>query len=201
GEPVIQLGTRFGGESRYRRHAIDSAAPVENARDIYVCGSGRGVAVELQGLLTGPKRDVFDAIERAVSQLFPHIKRIHVPNDGGYSRLTFETDRSKEPILGSQESDGALLATFLYWRLYTAGPDLKICLEEPENGLHPYLMGNRFALLKQFAFSKEPPPVQILVETHSPYLLRVIHSHPKAFLNELRFVEFTPEAGTSVRRL
>src|SRR5439155_26559765 len=107
-EPVLQLGNRFGRAFRYRPSAIDIAAPVENAPDIYVYENGRGVAVELQGLRTGPKRDGFDAIERAVSQLFPHIKRIHVPNDGGYSRLTFETDRSKEPILGSQESDGAL---------------------------------------------------------------------------------------------
>ena len=79
---------------------------------------------------------------------------------------------------------------------------MKVCLEEPENGLHPFLLAERFQALKNFANGNEGlPGVQLLVATHSPEFLRAVKAHPQALWNEIRLVEFTPGAGTSVRDL
>src|SRR6266478_1818805 len=129
--------------------------------------NGSGLAAELQAL-QGSKRDVFEKIEKAICDLFPHIRSIGFKTDWQGVRLSFMTDRSEDLLPAPQESDGVLIATFLYWRLYTAGgPSLRVCLEEPENGLYPFLLGDRFQLLKNFASGEQGPgPVQILIATH-----------------------------------
>jgi predicted ATPase len=143
-EPVLRLAKRFGFAYRYRPSASDIASvfsrPTEPEHTFYVAENGRGVAVELQDL-QGSNREVFEAIERAVCVLFPHIKAIGFRTTWQGVRLSFRTDRSDDLIPAPQESDGVLLATFLFWRLYTANPSMKLCLEEPENGLHPFLFG------------------------------------------------------------
>jgi predicted ATPase len=166
-----------------------------------VAENGRGVGFELQAV-QGSNRDVFEAIEKAVCSVFPHIKAIGFKTDWRGVRLSFRTDRSEDLIPAPQESDGVLLATFLFWRLYTANPSIKVCLEEPENGLHPFLLAERFQVLKDFAYGKAGAPgVQLLVATHSPEFLRAVKAHPTALWSEIRLVEFTPGAGTSVRGL
>jgi predicted ATPase len=158
------------------------------------------VALELQSLSQGGKheREAFQKIENAVSQVFPHVKGISFKSDWQGVRLTFLTDRSEDPIPAPQESDGVLLATFLFWRLYTGGPTMKVCLEEPENGLHAFLLAERFQALKRFAYGEG---LQMLVATHSPEFLRALKAHPMALWKELRLVGFTPALGTSVKGL
>jgi predicted ATPase len=204
-EPVIRLTKRFGFAYRYRPSASDIASvlprSIEPGHTFYVGENGRGVAIELQDL-QGSNRALFEAIEKAVGKLFPHIKAIGFRSDYRGVRLTFRTDRSEDLIPAPQESDGVLLATFLFWRLYTANPTMKVCLEEPENGLHPFLLAERFQVLKRFAHGDGGVPgVQLLVATHSPEFLRAVKAHPQALWNQIRLVEFTPGAGTSVRGL
>jgi len=204
-EPVIQLAERYGFAYRYRPSASDIASVVtpssDAGRTFYVAENGRGVGFELQAV-QGSNRDVFEAIEKAVCSVFPHIKAIGFKTDWRGVRLSFRTDRSEDLIPAPQESDGVLLATFLFWRLYTENPSIKVCLEEPENGLHPFLLAERFQVLKDFAYGKAGAPgVQLLVATHSPEFLRAVKAHPTALWSEIRLVEFTPGAGTSVRGL
>lgn len=111
-------------------------------------------------------------------------------------RLSYRTARSYDPVRAPQESDGVLLATFLLWRLHTASNEI-ICLEEPENGLHPVLLAERFQLLKKVAGAER----QLLVSTHSPEFLRVLKAHPAALYKEVRLVQFAPGEGTSVHSL
>jgi len=204
-EPIIQLAKRFGQAYRYRPSASDIASfvmrPAEPGRAFYVAENGHGVASELQDL-QGSKREVFDAIEKAICTLFPHIRAIGFRSDYRGVRLMFQTDRSEDLVPAPQESDGVLLATFLFWRLYTSGPSLKVCLEEPENGLHPFLLADRFQALKKFARREEGlPGIQLLVATHSPEFMRAVRAHPTALWKELRLVSFTAQQGTSVRSL
>jgi len=205
-DPFVQLGERFGRSYRYRPSASDIASfvslPTEAGRSIYVQDNGRGVAAELQALSQGGKQDreTFSSIEAAVSKLFPHIRAIGFKSDRQGVRLSYLTDRSEDPIPGPQESDGVLLATFLFWRLYTGSTSMTVCLEEPENGLHGFLLAERFQALKMFAYGEQGRPrVQILVATHSPEFLRALKAHPKALWKQLRIVKFSPGAGTSVK--
>jgi predicted ATPase len=204
-EPLLQFNERFGEAWRYRPSAIDIANFVKHPTDpeslFYVRENGFGVAIELQAL-QGSDRKTFEAIENAVCQIFPHIKSIGFKTDWQGVRLTFNTDRSEDPIPAPQESDGVLLATFLFWRLFTGGRELKICLEEPENGLHPLLLADRFKILKKVATGAAgQPPCQILLATHSPEFLRAVKAHPTELWHELRLVQFSPTAGTSVTEL
>lgn len=94
-----------------------------------------------------------------------------------------------------------LLATFLLWRIHTAGAGVRVCLEEPENGLHPDLVGERYELLRSFAYAQNgSPSVQVLVATHSDEALRVIKAHPSKLHSILRGVAFDPTRGTEVTK-
>lgn len=205
-EPIIQFSKKFGQAFRYRPSASDIASfvslPTEAGRKVYVNENGWGVAAELQAL-QGSKREVFEAIENAVRCLFPHILTIGFKTEWQGVRLSFMTHRSEDLLPAPQESDGVLLATFLFWRLYTAGETVKtVCLEEPENGLHPILLAERFQVLKRFARAEGGlPAVQLMVATHSPEFLRAVHSHPSALWKEIRLAEFSASGGTSIRGL
>jgi predicted ATPase len=205
-EPILQLAENFGRAYRYRPSAIDIASFVAHPSGpkptkLYVRENGWGLAAELQ-TLQGSRRKVFETIETAVCRLFPHIDSIGFQTDWQGVRLCFMTNRSEDLIPAPQESDGLLLATFLFWRLYTGSPSLTVCLEEPENGLHPFLLAERFQLLKKFAYP-EPgePSVQLLVATHSPEFLRAVKAHPTALYKEIRCIKFEPGSGTFVERL
>lgn len=204
-EPLLQFAERFGMTWRYRPSASDIAEfvrrPTGPEARTYVRENGWGLAAELQAL-QGSKREVFERIEKAVCSLFPHIKSIGFKTDWQGVRLSFMTNRSEDLMPAPQESDGVLIATFLYWRLYTAGPSLRVCLEEPENGLYPFLLGDRLQLLKNFASGEQgQEPVQILIATHSRDLLRTVKTHPASLVNEIRVVDFAPGSGTSVSGL
>jgi len=201
-EPILQLSTRFGTAWRYRPSAIDIShfvkRPTERGRSVYVQENGWGLAAKLQDLNNSPAdREVFVAIEKALRQLFPHIQSIGFENDYLGVRLSYRTDRSYEPVRAPQESDGVLLATFLLWRLHTASSELTICLEEPENGLHPVLLAERFLLLKTIASKGH----QLLASTHSPEFLRALKRHPSELFKEVRLVQFDAATGTEVRSL
>lgn len=126
-EPILQLANRFDQAYRYRPSASDIASFVahrtEPGRSIYVRENGWGVAAELQAL-QGSKREVFEAVEKAVCRLFPHIRSVGFKTDWQGVRLSYMTDRSEDAVPAPQESDGVLLATFLFWRLYTGSPSL-----------------------------------------------------------------------------
>lgn len=201
-EPILQLSERFGQAWRYRPSAIDIASfvgrPTERGRPIYVAENGWGLAAKLQDLHNSPAdRTIFESIESKLRQLFPHIHNIGFENDYLGVRLSYRTDRSYDPVRAPQESDGVLLSTFLLWRLHSVGTDLVICLEEPENGLHPVLLAERFSLLRKFA----SPERQVLVSTQSPEFLRALKAYPLVLYKQVRLVEFKGGEGTSVQSL
>ena len=162
--------------------------------------NGRGLALVMQRL-QGQDRRLFEAIEGRLHEIFPHIRFINFQSDRFGVRLAFTTDRSEELVPGPQESDGVLLTTFLLWRLHTAGSSLKVCIEEPENGTHPYLLAERYKLLKRSASGEAGrSPVQLLVATHSPDFLTALDD-PDEILDAVRLVEFNSETGTAIHGL
>jgi len=196
------MAERFGRAYRYRPSAGDIARFVELPKEpggrVTTRENGFGVAAELQALAQGSKKDreTFEAVEADVKNLFPHIRAISFKSDWQGVRLTYITDRSEDPIPAPQESDGVLLSTFLFWRLRSGGRTTRVCLEEPENGLHAFLLAERFQALKSFSAD-----MQMLVATHSPEFLRQLKAHPKALWKELRRVEFSPGTGTTVQEI
>ena len=203
----LAFSEKFGQVWRYRPSALDIADfwkynQGEQGREHipYVGENGIGLAPVLQGL-QGQDRELFGKIEDDLRSSFPHIRFINFQNDRQGVRLAFTTERSQELVPAPQESDGVLLTTFLLWRLHTAKSSLMVCLEEPENGTHPYLLGERFNLLKRFASGENSPSdIQLLVSTHSPDLLTTLENSTD-ILDSIRIVEFDNEKGTVIHRL
>jgi predicted ATPase len=187
---------------RYRPSAIDIAQfvqrPTERGRTVNVAENGFGLATKLQDLQNSPTdRATFQSIEQDLRRLFPHIVNIGFENDYLGVRLNYRTDRSDDQVRAPQESDGVLLATFLLWRLRTADNEMTICLEEPENRLHPVLLAERFLFLRTVATEGR----QILISTHSPEFFHALKRHPSAIYKQIRLVEFGKETGTTVDSL
>ena len=204
--PFRDLADRVGEIWRYRPSANDIAsfakpAQAENGkRWMYVRENGWGLSLELQRL-QGTHRALFESIERELHEVFPHVRFIGFQTERSGVRLAFTTDRSEDIVPAPEESDGVLLTTFLLWRVYTAPPNMRLCLEEPESGVHPYLLQQRCRLLRRFASAADGrEPVQLLVATHSADFIGTLEERTDA-LDIIRVVEFDRERGTIVRGL
>jgi predicted ATPase len=106
------------------------------------------------------------------------------PSSNGMHRLVFQ-DRWDSSIWyePSHVSDGTiLLFAFMALQYQPTPPDL-LAIEEPERALHPYLIGELVAFLRQLATGKlGPRAVQVILATHSAELLDFAEP------NEVRFV-------------
>lgn len=71
-----------------------------------------------------------------------------------------------------------------------------LCIEEPENGLHPGLMGYLVGFFRDLTKGIHTGlPIQMIITTHSPILLD--YARPE----EVRIVRRTQEGRTSVKAL
>ncbi len=205
-EPILQNAQRFGQAWRYRPSALDIGAFArtvgegdETARR-FVMPNGRGLPAVLQEL-QGREREVFTHIEEDLRRTFPHVRTIGFDAGPEGVRLSFMTERSNSLVPGPQEADGVLLATFLLWRLRTAKAPITICLEDPESGLYPELLEERYKLLQEFTTpAANAACPQILVSTHSIEFLRTLRRHHSDF-PMVRVVEFGERDGTCVESL
>lgn len=88
--------------------------------------------------------------------------------------LYFELKGHKNrKIPASLMSDGVLLILGYLTLVYTTKHPAILLIEEPENGIHPKLLRFVTELLRGLSrgLDETTPPVQIIMTTHSPYLL------------------------------
>ena len=92
-------------------------------------------------------------------------------------------------LYGRSLSDGTLRYIALTLMLEDVQDRAVVCLEEPENGIHPSRVPNLVELLRDYsvdvdeAVSNDNPLRQVLINTHSPEVARQINA------DELLFVE------------
>jgi len=127
--------------------------------------------MQTEGL--GP--DVGNRIAQRLTELIENVKGIRVDPDPirrAYSILVADHSGNEVPARGL--SDGTL--RFLALAILEQDPLITgvICLEEPENGIHPKRLPAMIALLKKIAVDTQEPcgddnPLrQIIINTHSP---------------------------------
>lgn len=115
-----------------------------------------------------------------------------VPSGQGRHQLRFHDRWSKTQFSPSEVSDGTLLMlAFLALRYQPRVPDL-ITIEEPERGLHPYLLGELLGFLRTLTEGERPQ--QIVMATHSAELLEFVKPH------EVRFLSRSPDDGNVLVR-
>lgn len=118
---------------------------------------------------------VYDQIAARLSELIDDVNTVRVDSDERRELLTLQvTDRSGTIHPARSLSDGTLRFLALATLELDSGASGLICLEEPENGIHPERIPAILQLLKDIATDPESPvgpdnPLrQVIVNTHSP---------------------------------
>ena len=134
---------------------------------------GSNLAQALHSLLTY-KRKSFLEIEDIMKQLIPEIEEINVPTTKNGQRvyLSIKEKGIPKPLKYHNISDGTLRILAFVTALYLE--NTIIAFEEPENCVHPYLFETVVDLCRK-------SPTQVVMTTHSPYLLNKV-SDPKEVL-------------------
>ncbi len=166
--------------------ALRSPDPFNAPRRI--ASNGAHLASTLFGLAQEAKKsgestpeDVYQGVANRLAELFENVRTLRVDVDEKrelYSILL--TDLQRSDHLASSLSDGTL--RFLALAILEAsshGPSL-LCLEEPENGIHPDRIVPMIQLLRDLAVDVQMeagprnPMRQVIVNTHSPSVVACV---------------------------
>jgi len=182
----------FGVARYFRPNGAAMFTPVAEGN---VLPAGEGFVAALAAL-QNRESERFEAIEKNLRGLFPHIQRIRFDVEGNTRRLVFETNRSTRLTPAQLEADGVLTTLFLLWAGATTPPHGTLLLDEPEAALHPHLMGQRVEFLRSLAKGEfTGHPLRVVVATQSVDFVRWLDT------SEIRVVEYGAETGTLVHSL
>jgi predicted ATPase len=159
-------------------------------------GTGKGLVDELVDILHN-NRQKFDELESRFAQFVPNIKRIALPRrENQIFALELIDKYSGHHIPAWDVSDGTLRILAFLAALYQENTPSIICFEEPENGIHPWLLSKIVELLKVISTEGiTGKPVQVIITTHSPVLLSYVEP------NQVRAVELDSEGKTQIHAL
>ncbi|MBX7221410.1 MAG: AAA family ATPase [Blastocatellia bacterium] len=122
--------------------------------------------------------DALPFITRKVNSLLPKLIELNIFDDEAGDQYVVKVRQSDGPEFYARVlSEGTLRMLALCTLLYDESHRGTLCLEEPENGVHPFRMKAIAQLLQDLAtdFSEPDFPLrQVIVNTHSPVLLNEI---------------------------
>ena len=156
--------------------------PDRIARDpVVVSDNGAHLAAALNRLkkLDGPDDDVAARISSRLAELVP-VASVDVVLDSKRELLTLSViEAGGQEFAASAISDGTL--RFLAMSVLAEDPEVNglICIEEPENGIHPERLPAMATLTRDLAVDVKNPldseniMRQVILATHSPYFLQL----------------------------
>ena len=122
---------------------------------------------------------VFQMVSIILSELVP-VKMVSVVTDDVRQLLSLEVEeQSGLRLRASSISDGTLRFLALAALSEVFDENAVICMEEPENGIHPEKLAAMNRLLREIAVDTDEPvgiknPLrQVIVATHSPYFVQL----------------------------
>lgn len=142
--------------------------------------------------------DAYAEIASRVSELTP-IHDIRIDRDDKRELLTLEAELRQTGWVDARAlSEGTL--RFLALASLALDPDAPrlVCIEEPENGIHPAVVAPLAELLRTTA---RAPQRQIIVNTHSPVFVRHVHAQAPEDLVMAKLVGITSPEGRQARAL
>jgi predicted ATPase len=145
--------------------------PIPVRRETQLQPWGQNLAGVLHVLQTEHPQK-FKEIERILQAAIPEIEEVTTPLTGHEPGRTYIRIKEKGltvPIAAWGMSDGTLRLLAHLATLYSPSPPPLMCFEEPEDYLHPRLLELIVDLLRNASDS-----AQILVTTHSPYLVNLL---------------------------
>jgi len=140
------------------------------------------LAQEAERSHRGGAEDVYASVANRLSQLVENVQRVAVDVDDKRQLLNIVmTDRFRTEHIASALSDGTL--RFLALTVMEADPKSRrlLCLEEPENGMHPLRIASVIELLRDLAVDSQMPvdadnPLrQVIINTHSPSVVGCVN--------------------------
>ena len=158
-------------------------APMPLRPDVELERSGSGLVVVLDQLRdSSPER--FEALNAELGRWMPAFDKILFSTMvSGARAISLRMRDGKFPILAQHLSDGTRIALAILALSYLPTLPPVIFIEEPDRGIHPRMLRDvRDALYRMShpeAFDEPRPPVQVIVTTHSPYLLDLFKDHPE----------------------
>lgn len=159
----------------YALHSEAIAKPMQLEKTFELNGDGSWLASVLTNLQDQyPER--FDALNDELHRWVPEYDRVlfDTPNSG-YRAFMLRTVEGGHRISAGSLSQGTLLALALLALAYVPSPPPLIGLEEPDHGMHPRLLRDvrdaLFRLTNPQSFGEKRDPVQVVLTTHSPYLI------------------------------
>lgn len=141
----------------------------------------------------GSSVDVYAQVANRLSELVENVRRITVDVDQRRQLLSIVmTDRHGTEHVASALSDGTL--RFLALTVMEADPNSHrlLCLEEPENGMHPMRIPAVIRLLGDLAvdvdlpLDEDNPLRQVIINTHSPSVVACVDDSALLVAQEVR---------------
>lgn len=139
------------------------------------------------------EENLYANVTNYLSKLIESVKSIYVERDEKRQTLSLVmTDRQNTQHVASSLSDGTLRFLALVVLKHMPTGQRLICLEEPENGIHPQRIPPILQLLRDLAVNtKEPdsesnPLRQVIINTHSPLVVSELNADELLFLRQVR---------------
>ncbi len=155
--------------------------------DTFVTANGGHLPATLLRLASDAERrnddpaDVYMKVTNRLAGLVP-ISNLTVDVDSVRQLLTVQVrERTGITLPAASLSDGTLRFLALSVLVVDSQSDGLICIEEPENGIHPAKMAEMVRLLQDLAVDSEETPGpdnpfrQVIVATHSPVFVKLIN--------------------------
>jgi len=185
----------------YRLDAKVMAVPagIDPQRRFKLDPDGFGLATLLMDIL-GYDADLFLHLRREFCRFFPQFKSIrvesasalvrryvhgdlHSSTKGSGNGVLFET-QGGQTIRAQQASDGAILFLGFLALAHLPDPPTLLLVEEPENGIYPKRLEEVINILKELVQRTEGVRFpQIIMTTHSPYVLSFFEPEEVTFLS------------------
>ena len=171
----------------WRVLALDPAAmrrPDHTTHLPGIAANGAHIPATLQRLAQAaaqddPEYDVYAQVSNRLSELVP-VQGVSVDEDKQRQQMVLEiVERSGLKLQANSISDGTLRFLALAALSETVDKRMVLCMEEPENGIHPAKLSAMNRLLHDIAVDSEEavtpdnPLRQLIAATHSPYFVQL----------------------------
>jgi len=141
--------------------------------------NGQGLAAVL-GLWRGAYPDRISELEETIRHAIPEIQQILVrPGPTPSHQRLWIRQRDGQEFDALHLSDGILCCIALAIVVIGAGPGALVCIEEPEQSVHPQLIRNLIDLMRRMVRDNG---CQFILATHSMVLMDAFKDEPESIL-------------------
>jgi predicted ATPase len=171
--------------------AMRAPAFYSDPRFLDARGANLPAAIERLRRKESYKGQVYSSLANQLSDLIDDIRDVRIRDDEKTETFTLEA-RGRDGVFhpAGSLSDGTL--RFLVLSAIAIDPETTgvICLEEPENGIHPERIPAMVRLLEdiavdpQHAVGPDNPFRQVVINTHSPVVIRSVNRPDHFYIDE-----------------